>query len=416
MRRIVLRPYRRGAAGLLVVCVLMLAGGTGKAQPPSFKYIPDMGIRIDSVAIAHATLINDTLFLFYNHQLFDGTQGKGVGIATQSSDWLVFDTTHSFFDYEDYFIRYLMPDSTYRKYQPMGRFVHSKSSATGRHFVPDTGYRYAAQPFDSAFGVGTYITAPDGSVHFFYNAKGLPVIACRHAVSPPGDNGMHFHYVGMNVFGDSAYPQGNFFVDPNAILNPDGSISVYLMNQAGGPYPPAFRTGYICSFTSNDSGSTFTLDSDGAGDTIRLKYDDFDAGYGFSETVYSLNDPKVVRLPDGRYRIYVSAMLKDGAGGIRYAIVSATSSGVSGVTHPHAEDDFYLWGHPAGGYIHIKTTSRTPGFAYVVKDVSGKVIARGKTSAADAVLDIRAYRAGVYIVEIVAAGEPSTRRLKIVKR
>jgi hypothetical protein len=45
--------------------------------------------------------------------------------------------------------------------------------------------------------------------------------------------------------------------------------------------------------------------------------------------VWSLNDPVMVRLPDGRYRIYMAALVDDtGADGPRptkWAIVSATS-------------------------------------------------------------------------------------------
>ncbi len=396
--------------------LLLLFAVSLKAQPPSFKFIPDFGLRIDCVAIADAVLINDTLFLFYNHELFNGTQGKGVGIATQSSDWLVFDTSYSFFDFEDYFIRYKMPDNTYRKYHPEGNQIKSESSITGLNFIPDTGNRYIAQPFDSSFGVSTYITASDGSVHLFYNTTGQEKIACRHAVSAPGDNGMNFNYMGMNVFGDSAYTTGNFFVDPNAIFNPDGSISVYLMNQAGGPFPPAGRTGYIHSFTSYDNGQTFSLDSDESGDTIRFKFDDFEAGYGFPETVYSLNDPKVVRLPDGRYRVYVSAMLKDSAGSIRYAIVSATSGLSSTVETVNVDKKVKVSPNPAKDYIRIESVDATKGFRYVIKDVKGIKIAEGQTNNNMINFDVSGYVPGVYFVEIMQLNNNKKMIKKIIKK
>ena len=39
-----------------------------------------------------------------------------------------------------------------------------------------------------------------------------------------------------------------------------------------------------------------------------------------------LNDPTLVRLSDGRYRIYVATQIVDAAGGDRPVIVSATSA------------------------------------------------------------------------------------------
>ena len=42
----------------------------------------------------------------------------------------------------------------------------------------------------------------------------------------------------------------------------------------------------------------------------------------------SLNDPKVILLPDGRYRMYMASMIRTGPGenDIKWAIVSATTS------------------------------------------------------------------------------------------
>ena len=39
-----------------------------------------------------------------------------------------------------------------------------------------------------------------------------------------------------------------------------------------------------------------------------------------------LNDPTLVRLPDGRYRIYVATQIESAAGGARPVIVSATTT------------------------------------------------------------------------------------------
>jgi hypothetical protein len=41
--------------------------------------------------------------------------------------------------------------------------------------------------------------------------------------------------------------------------------------------------------------------------------------------VYSLHDPMVIRLPDEQYRMYVAAKVSDGSGGYKFVVVSATT-------------------------------------------------------------------------------------------
>ena len=96
------------------------------------------------------------------------------------------------------------------------------------------------------------------------------------------------------------------------------------------PAPEVGRsTGYIHSFLAED-GVNFVHD-----EGIRLQPSDFDWDtFGF--VVYSLNDPTVVRLTDGRYRMYVTARIcesqtpadctEGGAGDMREALVSATAT------------------------------------------------------------------------------------------
>jgi hypothetical protein len=60
------------------------------------------------------------------------------------------------------------------------------------------------------------------------------------------------------------------------------------------------KTGNIYTFVSIDDGETFKLEG------VALSPDDF------SElNVSSLHDPQIVQLPDGRLRIYVTALLKN---------------------------------------------------------------------------------------------------------
>jgi len=90
-------------------------------------------------------------------------------------------------------------------------------------------------------------------------------------------------------------------LDPNALLLPDGHIRVVTMNPHGPPAPPLARIGTISTFTSTDHGRTWIKDPD-----YRLQYDSFTEW-----NVYSLKDPKLILLPDGRYRIYLASMIKN---------------------------------------------------------------------------------------------------------
>lgn len=71
------------------------------------------------------------------------------------------------------------------------------------------------------------------------------------------------------------------------------------------------RKTVIYSFISNDDGLTFSFEP-GA----RLQFTDYKEA-----TLTSLNDPVVVHLPDGRYRMYVASLRSDNV----WTIVSATT-------------------------------------------------------------------------------------------
>ena len=151
---------------------------------------------------------------------------------------------------------------------------------------------------------------------------------------------MNFSFANQNPFGDYGRANPQAFVDPNAIRNPDGSSTVFLMSQHGVIQSVSRRTGHIHSFTTTNY-VQFKKDSLG-NDTTLIDYDDFDAesvaSYG-GAMVHSLNDPKCVILPDGRYRIYSTALLRTGTDTTRWGIVSYTRPGpyVTG-THPELKE------------------------------------------------------------------------------
>jgi len=171
---------------------------------------------------------------------------------------------------------------------------------------------------DVEIGVYNHFVDSTGSVVLLYICdKGGPTASVRRAYSEPGDNGWTFTFDRTNVFGDYGLGEGNNYVDPKSIRLSDGRIRVITMQQGTRPpQPGGHKAGTLYSFTSEDDGQTFTLELG-----VRLRAEDFT---GFD--MWSLNDPWMVRLPDGGYRIYVHGLYDDGSGNIRPAIVSATAS------------------------------------------------------------------------------------------
>jgi hypothetical protein len=297
-------------------CVLILIiQRIAFSQNKELLFIPDSGIRVDSVAMQCVYLdTNGTFYLYY-------TQGPQSGLAI-SQNGLNF-TKVAIRDYPDQ-RHHRLPDGTYRKYfAELDNGVvklASESSSDGKSFVRDSGYRYTFSPNDSLTRPYVYMTACNsalGGVLIVYLAGGQ-LDNARSIYSLPGDNGWNFTIYRSNILGDSTFGGGNFsYWDPHLVLLPDGRIRLVVMNQHGPPVPPAVSKGTIYSFTSNDHGATFSQD-----DGIRLRYDHFT-----EFEVISLNDPKLVRLPDGRFRLYVAALIKTGAAPTenKWAIISAAT-------------------------------------------------------------------------------------------
>ena len=293
----------------------------------SFKFIPDAGVRLDSVSISHAFLENDTFFLYHNSGPI-----KGLAISTDGLNF----TNVNVNDYPRYSVPQ-MPNGVYRKYgfQSATNTLKSDSSTNRIDFFPETGIRYQLPASDSGFyGVSTFYNDPFGGVYLIYIGGQGPTHFCKSAYSPPGDNGMNFNLQATNIFNDSTFGGSSFsHVDPFALSLPDGSVRVFTMNQHGPPFPPAFREGYIYSFHSTD-GVSFAQEFDNNGDSLRLTYTDFT-----EFTVYSLNDPKVVRLDDGRFRMYIKALIEVSPGNLKSAIISATTELATGITEEWIKSD-----------------------------------------------------------------------------
>ena len=186
---------------------------------------------------------------------------------------------------------------------------------------------------NDALGYHTKFYDKTGGICLVYLAGGVDNARFIH--TSPGDPNYIFGDYRTNIFHDSTLGRGYTYVDPYGILLPDGRLRVITMNQHGPPAPPAARKGTIYTFTSYDNGETWQQDPD-----YRLRYDSFT-----EFEVYSLNDPKLVRLPDGRFRIYVAALIKEGENDFEYSVISATSyEGPNGVNDEdnHQINDFRL--------------------------------------------------------------------------
>ena len=281
------------------------------AQNDGLIFEPDSGKRVDGKAMGGVYVSDSgTVYLYatYNQDTY----------LYISSDGLNF-TEVNLNDYPDY--RSLqLPDGRFVKFYvalvDSQAYLRAAYSTDGFTFMRDTTNLYMFPANDEINRDWLYHTAiydTNGGLHYIYLAGNED--NARSIYSPPGDS-FQFGEYRSNIFGDSALGRGATYVDPKGLLLPDGRLRVITMNQHGPPYPPAARSGTLYTFTSSDNGNTWVQD-----DGYRLRYDSFT-----EFDVYSLNDPKLVRLPDGRYRIYVAAMIKQSDGSMEYSILSATST------------------------------------------------------------------------------------------
>ncbi|NOZ06960.1 MAG: hypothetical protein GXP41_11535 [Chloroflexi bacterium] len=290
------------------------------ATADNLTFIPDPGIRVHIASNPAASVDPETgtVYLFYE----DRTTMPGKRMVATSSDGLSFSngrqTTNADNLHFPYNVR--LPDGTWRKYtfDVNTAQLKSQSSTDGMHYKPDPGVRYTAQPDDNGkVGVHDQYVDAAGGVVLLYIGDMQGVNNVRLAYSPPGDNGWTFTFEEGDVLGDAAAGGGGHsYVDPKSILLPDGRRRLFTMRQGTlPPQPGVHATGKIFSFISQD-GKSYDLEPG-----TRLQAEDFT-----QFAVWSLNDPVVVQLPDGRYRMYVAALITAGPNEQEWVIVSATTA------------------------------------------------------------------------------------------
>jgi len=292
-------------------------------DPPDLVFTPDSRVRVDHASNPLPALDDDGMtYLYYS----DRSESPGRQMVALATDGLVFGDGHEPAGWSHDPRRVHLPDGSWRRYlaEPetpgdpgSPKLFRSESSADGIHFARDPGVRYQPPTADrGAIGVyDTYVDTDGGAVILYIGDMDGPTARVRRAYSAPGDNGWSFAFDG-DVFGAYGAGHGHNHVDPKSLALPDGRRRLFAMYQGPQPPQPGVRAvGQISSFVTVDGGRSFDHEPG-----WRVQPADFP-----EHAVWSLNDPWVVLLPDGRYRMYVAALIGDTVETTRWAILSATT-------------------------------------------------------------------------------------------
>lgn len=291
----------------------LTAAGEAESNATDLLFVPDSGYRIDGGANASPAVHPETgdVWLYYA----DGPdQYRAV-----SEDGLTFPAGETPTDWELDPRGTRLPDGTWRRYAyvPSVEAFRSHASEDGITYAPDDGtIHYSIQPEDENWvGVYTAFTNSNDEVTLIY--LGAQPGTARRAIST--DGGDTFIFDQANLLGDEEYKECKWVHwDPRALVLDDGRVRLFTMVQGPQAALPGSRAvGTVYSFISGDGTDEFTLEA-GA----RLQPSDFSDLH-----LWSLHDPWVIELPDGRFRMYVAAKASDDSAGnnLRSVIVSATT-------------------------------------------------------------------------------------------
>lgn len=282
----------------LAFCLVLVGLGCSADSPQKqaelstgLNFIPDPGVRVENASNPGARVNEDgTVSLLYQDRS-TGQNSHRVATTTADSNWLEFGQGKQV-DSPMEFRAIELPDGTYRSYlfnpnQTTSVGLTSWSSQDGVNFTPDSGLRYQLQAEDKGtMGVYDLFVDSKGGVVLLYIGDMYGRNNVRRAHST--DNGWTFTFDQDNVLGGDQFTGGpNSYVDQKVFPLPDGRFRLLAM-----------RAGSLYSFISEDDGQTFVQEP-GA----RLEPSDF-SDYQLA----TLNDPQMVLLPDGRYRIYVTGI------------------------------------------------------------------------------------------------------------
>jgi|GEM_PF-6542477 hypothetical protein len=333
------------------------APGSDASTPivsPLSTLTPDDGVRLTCAAIPRIGQEGGTYYLYHNTELASET---GRQYAT-STDALSFGS----------------PKKSVQE-NVNGKLFAVLTGSPGRQKLPSPSARttpcmnptHRVYTHNGALqGFGTGITANCSTDGERFASEGVDLITSEeggqmgvvtsyalggrvHVLTMDGMNDHHriWHYKSTDGTGDSFTlvsndPLGNGDMkggnirhnDPFAYAMDDGSFLVLTMRMHGGNInPPNTRTGEIHAWrASAANGDSVVGENLVAGENEALiDVDDFVAA---GHDVYSVNDPSVIKLADGRYRVYVGALLK---------AASYPSEDLSGCIAKNIKEDGYAW-------------------------------------------------------------------------
>lgn len=287
------------------------------------KFSVEDGIRLDHAAQVFAVSRTSegeyrTFEPEYNgiYLTYKNTQKSSVDDVTQvnttniaySDDGIAFSEGNQFSINDRPGVQLPQPDENgntiYRKFILTSEGLSSKTSTDGgKTYQSDDEIRYFLQQEDKN-SIGYYDSFNNGRgqiILLYIGAFGFPEENIRLAISE--DNGETFQFRDANPLQDSGLSATGYdHRDPRVTMLADGRLRLFSMVQGvtGAPIPGTKSAGLIYSHSSEDGGYTWTKD-----EGIRLSKDDF------NYDVWSLNDPHVVPIGDGRYRMYVTALIAD---------------------------------------------------------------------------------------------------------
>jgi hypothetical protein len=289
-----------------IVCQSLPANASGLA--PDLDFVADPGVLVDEAWLPKAFVDEaGAVHLFYEQDAPMLRQMYAV-----AADGLTF-TGHrpeqpGDLRYHPFRVR--MPNGVWRmfSYDPRRVAITSRSSGDGVTFSDDPGIRYSADAGDRGWiGIHEQYDDGQGRIVMLYLGDRFGLNNVRRAVST--DNGWTFTFERGDVLGDAeavrATGGASAYVDQKSIRLDGAARRLFAMKQGCAIY----------SFLTTD-GDQYVQEP----------------GYRVSITswsdlsIRSLHDPVVVRLPDGRFRMYVCAVVNDAGRTTPHSvIISATT-------------------------------------------------------------------------------------------
>ncbi len=282
------------------------AGADAAADAPAsdasvndLAFYADPGVRVDNASNSKAGVASDGSVYLYYQSFSTGKQVRSI-----APDGLTFPTGSSYTTFENHPSRVQLTNGTWRRYilNPQTGILTSATSTDGITFNQESGTRYQPATEDNGT-TGIYDHFVSGtSVVMLYLGDLKGKNNTRMALST--DDGLSFTFQGTNVLGDDNAGGGsNAFVDISSLPLPTGGRRLFAMK--GGQA--------IYSFTNLEPANRLGWKQDTGARVERTAWGD--------ATITGLFDPTVVRLKDGRYRMYLTA----GYGSTHQALLSATT-------------------------------------------------------------------------------------------